>query len=161
MRKGDEKMPYYKVDYSKGGAFTLNKKGRRFVTVTYFTGVTTKLTPPLDESFNIEKNNVDDEAKCVSSTSIQETPLLALFKKANLFHHIHEPLSDTRVGQASPSPTKQEMLALCDGAAEASAAASNAPAPALEDRRTDDVPRGNPHGSAEAPRKRRKVSGLP
>lgn len=122
-KQGDSKHIFYDIDYSKGGAFELIPKGKKYISVAHCNGTTVKLTPPLDLSYKLHNNSDDGKAMLLSETQLQEIPIAKLFQKAGKLSSIPPELELTRIGQASPSKKDVEsanhgLLMIKDGTAE-------------------------------------------
>lgn len=169
LQKGDAKAPYTEVDWQNSGCYTANRKtskGKKFiVSLTHVSGTTVKVAPPLDDSYQIVRNNNDRTATLVSLEAVGEFLCLKVFEKSNNGHCIPQLLNDERVGQASPNKPPQDLddqdqvLALTDLPKEDIPALSCSPAsPPMRDRASSAssrLPAGSASGMppAKKPRK--------
>lgn len=117
IKKGGGKHVYYEIDYAVCGAYTLVAKAKKFVYLEHLNGSKVRLSPTLDLSYRVEKNDNDLEAVLKSDDHPAEIPVAKLFEKAKLLHFIPTELELVRIGQCSPAKEKEKepALALLDG----------------------------------------------
>jgi hypothetical protein len=111
LRRGDDRVGYFEVDWEQGGCFELVKgkgKNKKFIAIRHVsTNATAKLKPNLDESYKIENNNKEAEARLVSRTTDFEACVLSIFVKQDLANLLPSEVCLHRVGPYNTtSPNK-------------------------------------------------------
>ncbi len=111
LRRGDDKVGYFEVDWEKGGCFELVRgkgKNKKFIAIRHVSSnATAKLNPNLDESYKIENNHKEADARVTSSTTDFEARVHSIFVKQDLADFLPSEVCLHRVGPYNtPSPSK-------------------------------------------------------
>ena len=128
VKCGDEHVNYVVVDYRRGGCFALVAKSRSpkspIVAIKHASGLEAVIKPPLHGEWIITHNHSDQEATLVQTGSINEIPVVNIFKQAGLLDRLPAPMCDDRVGQVSPWKKQTGPLAILDQGHQASSASA-------------------------------------
>ena len=122
VKRGDNRVFYYIVDYDRGGCYKLIHKNANpksnFVAIEHVSGIRAPLKPQLEHTWKLSGNNDDRKAKLVQPGTVSEIPVMNIFEKCGLAQELPEQLWLERVGCTPPMTPRPKgrkpTLALCD-----------------------------------------------